>query len=239
MTTRVHIVANVHPQYVASQFWKPAFGCFKSIVALWELYCVLSTCRPANTHAEVRQPLLAPPLVWLPPNTAPPILPPHHPCTNPSTQSLSVSQAEGAISLVDNQQSKDSATIGNEVTTTKSLLQQYAPQIQAVFFYYECHGEKLGNSLGRMNLSQFKVVMTRSKVTGRGLAADKLDDVFSTVATSKTALDRKNDVSGASTFTLLDFMLALVHVAYHKCLAEKKGVRFGWGTEYELFMMTS
>jgi hypothetical protein len=51
--------------------------------------------------------------------------------------------------------------------------------------------------------------------------AESVDNIFTSVATSAQTLARKVDnKSGVSTFGLLDFILAIVHVAYHRYAAE-------------------
>lgn len=45
----------------------------------------------------------------------------------------------------------------------------------------------------------------------------QVDEIFTVVATSEQTLMRKMDLKGGvSTFDLLDFMLALIHVAAHR-----------------------
>ena len=45
---------------------------------------------------------------------------------------------------------------------------------------------------------------------------DKLEEVFTAVAGSPMALERKKDSMAASAMTFLDFLIAVVHVAHHK-----------------------
>jgi hypothetical protein len=59
------------------------------------------------------------------------------------------------------------------------------------------------------------------QVTTPRFPPERVDEIFTSVATSPQTLARKVDnKSGMSTFSLLDFHLALLHVAYHRFAAE-------------------
>lgn len=45
---------------------------------------------------------------------------------------------------------------------------------------------------------------------------EKVDKIFTNVATAPRSLDRKVDALGASTVDLIDFLIAIVHVAYQR-----------------------
>jgi hypothetical protein len=78
--------------------------------------------------------------------------------------------------------------------------------------------------IGRMNLTQFKAVCTAAHVVSPKLPHDKLEEIFTAVAGSPVALERKMDSLAASTMTLLDFIIALVHVAHHKFLSQARSI---------------
>ena len=77
-------------------------------------------------------------------------------------------------------------------------------------------GSKDAGSIGRMNLTQFKAFCTAAKVPIAKFSADRLDDIFTAVAASPAALKRKLDNSAPSTMNLADFLVAQIHVAYHR-----------------------
>lgn len=61
-----------------------------------------------------------------------------------------------------------------------------------------------------------------TQATTSRFTAENVDNVFTSVATSATTIARKMDnKSGVSTFGLLDFILAVVHVAYHRYAIEQ------------------
>jgi hypothetical protein len=67
-----------------------------------------------------------------------------------------------------------------------------------------------------MNLTQFKAFYTGAKVTSSKFPPERLDEIFTTVATMPQALERKTDAMASSTMNLVDFVIAIVHVAYHR-----------------------
>ena len=80
-------------------------------------------------------------------------------------------------------------------------------------------GDKDPATSGRMNLTQFKALWTAARaLTGR-LTVDKLDDIFTAVAASPAALERKLDATASSTMTFADFLVSVAHVAYHRFAA--------------------
>lgn len=58
-----------------------------------------------------------------------------------------------------------------------------------------------------------------AKMTFGRFTADRLDDIFTAVAASPAALERKLDSTASSTMTFADFLMALAHVAYHRFAA--------------------
>ena len=77
-------------------------------------------------------------------------------------------------------------------------------------------GDKDPNLIGRMNMAQFKAFCSAAHIVSPKMPLDKLEEVFTTVAGSPMALERKKDSMAASTMTFLDFLIAVVHVAHHK-----------------------
>jgi hypothetical protein len=97
-----------------------------------------------------------------------------------------------------------------------------------LFLYYECEGNKTVEELGKMTLPQFRGAMQASKVVTVNFPAERVDEIFSHVATSESTLNRKFHANSAvSSFTLLDFLVAIIHVAAHWYDAEIKPHRAG------------
>lgn len=67
-----------------------------------------------------------------------------------------------------------------------------------------------------MNLTQFKAFCSGAKVTSTKFPPERLDEIFTTVATMPQSLERKSDAMASSTMNLTDFLIAIVHVAYHR-----------------------
>jgi hypothetical protein len=80
-------------------------------------------------------------------------------------------------------------------------------------------GSKDLATVGRLNLTQFKAFCAAARVTGGKFPADRLDDVFTAAAASAAARERKLDGAAGSTMALLDFIVALAHVAAHRFAA--------------------
>jgi hypothetical protein len=83
----------------------------------------------------------------------------------------------------------------------------------------DLQGDKDPRMVGRMNLTQFKALCLAAHVTVCKFIPERLDEIFTAVAASPTSLERKMESMAASTMTFLDFVLALVHVAYHRFAA--------------------
>lgn len=77
-------------------------------------------------------------------------------------------------------------------------------------------GSKDASTIGRMNLTQFKAFCNAAKVPVAKFSADRLDDIFTAVATSPAALKRKLDNTASSTMTFADFLMAQIHIAHHR-----------------------
>lgn len=77
-------------------------------------------------------------------------------------------------------------------------------------------GDKDTNLISRMSLSQFKAFCSAAHIVSPKMPHDKLEEVFTAVAGSPMALERKKDSMAASTMTFLDFLLAVIHIAHHK-----------------------
>ncbi|CAD7696587.1 unnamed protein product [Ostreobium quekettii] len=115
---------------------------------------------------------------------------------------------------------KDESHGETDLAAVKSLLVQYAGGLQAAFLYYECDGQKPPDTMGRMIMTQFRALMQASKAVTPKFTPEKVDEIFTTVATGSRSLERKVDATGASTFDLIDFFLAIVHTAYHRYACE-------------------
>ena len=130
---------------------------------------------------------------------------------------------EGVEALVDHDSVRDEAGLDTDLGDVKKLLLQHAGQIQVMLYIMSSEGaanEMAGEQLGQITLPQFRKLMEISKVTVSGFGGDKIDEIFTTVVTSEQALARRVDnKSGVSTLDLLDFNIALLHVAYHRAAA--------------------
>lgn len=90
-----------------------------------------------------------------------------------------------------------------------------------MFYNQSAEGASSGEHLGQITLPQFRGIMTTAKVVTSRFPPERMDEIFTTVATSPQTLARKVDnKSGVSTFDLLDFMIGVIHVAYHRHEAE-------------------
>jgi hypothetical protein len=67
-----------------------------------------------------------------------------------------------------------------------------------------------------MNLTHFKAFCSAAHIVSPKMPHDKLEEIFTAVAGSPMALERKKDSMAASTMTFLDFIIAIIHVAHHK-----------------------
>ncbi|KAF5840410.1 hypothetical protein DUNSADRAFT_16787 [Dunaliella salina] len=115
----------------------------------------------------------------------------------------------------------DPTIVDTDLGRVKQLLMDYAGAMQVVFYNQSAEGASSGDQLGQITLPQFRGVMTATKATTARFPAENVDNIFTSVATSAQTLARKVDnKSGVSTFGLLDFILAIVHVAHHRYAAE-------------------
>ncbi len=90
-----------------------------------------------------------------------------------------------------------------------------------LFYAQSAEGAASGDQLGQITLPQFRGLMTSSKAVTSRLSPERVDEIFTSVATSPQTLARKADSkNGVSTFDLLDFMIAIVHVAHARFAAE-------------------
>lgn len=112
---------------------------------------------------------------------------------------------------------QDPGIVDKDLERVKQTLVTYAGALQMLFLYHSSEGIQTSDQLCRMTLPQFRTLMQATKVITSKFSAEKVDEIFTTVATSDTTLARKvENKSGVSTFHLLDFMIALVHIAYHR-----------------------
>lgn len=125
---------------------------------------------------------------------------------------------EGMAMLVDADSVKGPAAgVDQDLAETKKILVQYSGSIQMVFYYQSSEGASSGDQLGQITLPQFRGLMQSSKAITPRFPAEKVDEIFTSVVTSEQALMRRVDnKSGVSTFDLLDFNIALLHVAYQR-----------------------
>lgn len=127
---------------------------------------------------------------------------------------------EGVAALVDGDSVGDDSGIDADLADTKKILMKLSGQVQMMFYFMSSEMASTGDQLGQITLPQFRKLMEISKVTTSGFGGDKIDEIFTTVVTSEQALARRVDnKSGISTLDLLDFNIALLHVAYHRAAA--------------------
>mmetsp|Transcript_22905 Transcript_22905/g.58437 ORF Transcript_22905/g.58437 Transcript_22905/m.58437 type:complete len:440 (-) Transcript_22905:427-1746(-) len=131
-------------------------------------------------------------------------------------------KAEGLGALVDPDLVRaDPSILDKDLAKTKEQLVQYAGALQMMFYNQSAEGASSGEQLGQITLPQFRGIMTSAKVVTPRFPPEKMDEIFTSVATSPQTLARKVDnKSGVSTFDLLDFMVGVIHVAYHRFAAE-------------------
>mmetsp|Transcript_37672 Transcript_37672/g.83892 ORF Transcript_37672/g.83892 Transcript_37672/m.83892 type:complete len:441 (-) Transcript_37672:2613-3935(-) len=129
---------------------------------------------------------------------------------------------EGLAALVEADLLKtDPSILERDLDKVKELLMQYAGSMQMIFLYQSSEGASSGDQLGQITLPQFRGVMQAARAITPRFPPEKVDEIFTNVATSEQTLARKvENKSGVSTFDLLDFMIAVVHVAYHRYAAE-------------------
>ncbi len=90
-----------------------------------------------------------------------------------------------------------------------------------LFYSQSTEGASSGEQLGQITLPQFRGLMTAARAVTSRFPAERVDEIFTAVATSSQTLARKVDSkNGVSTFDLLDFMIATVHVAHARFAAE-------------------
>ncbi|EFJ42408.1 hypothetical protein VOLCADRAFT_97483 [Volvox carteri f. nagariensis] len=135
-------------------------------------------------------------------------------------------KAEGLGALIEPDLMRaDAAVAEKDLEKVKALLVQYAGAVQMMFLLQSADGSTnnttSGDQLGNLTLPQFRSAMAADKVITPRFPPEKVDEIFTGVATAETTLARKVEAkSGVSTFDLLDFMLALVHLAAHRYAAE-------------------
>mmetsp|Transcript_34108 Transcript_34108/g.61492 ORF Transcript_34108/g.61492 Transcript_34108/m.61492 type:complete len:458 (-) Transcript_34108:462-1835(-) len=131
-------------------------------------------------------------------------------------------KAEGILNLVDPDLYKADPSIAEaDLDKVKQYLLQYAGALQMIFWIQSSDGASSGEQLGQLTLPQFRSLMQMAKVISSRLPPEKVDEVFTTVATSENTLARKvESKSGVSSFDIVDFMLAIVQVASHRFTAE-------------------
>ncbi|GLC43541.1 hypothetical protein PLESTM_001484500 [Pleodorina starrii] len=135
-------------------------------------------------------------------------------------------KAEGLGALIEPDLMRaDAAVAEKDLEKVKALLVQYAGAVQMMFLLQSADGSTnsttSGEQLGNLTLPQFRSAMATAKVITPRFTPERVDEIFTSVATAETTLARKVEAkSGVSTFDLLDFMLALVHLAAHRYATE-------------------
>ena len=128
-------------------------------------------------------------------------------------------KAEGLAPLVpDELVQRDPAALDKDLATTKEVLQRYAGAVQMVFAYYETIGDKSGDSLSKMNLSQFRTFAIDAKFVDSRLPSEKLDGVFQQVATRPTVERKIGEKVNSLGFP--DFLIAVCHLSYMRAAAD-------------------
>lgn len=59
-----------------------------------------------------------------------------------------------------------------------------------LFLYYSCEGCSSPEQIGRLTLPQFRSMAVAAKVVSAQFTADRVDDIFTRVATSESVLNR-------------------------------------------------
>jgi hypothetical protein len=62
--------------------------------------------------------------------------------------------------------------------------------LQMLFLYYSCEGCSSPEQIGRLTLPQFRSMAVAAKVVSAQFTADRVDDIFTRVATSESVLNR-------------------------------------------------
>ncbi|KAL6756834.1 hypothetical protein V8C86DRAFT_2641855 [Haematococcus lacustris] len=118
----------------------------------------------------------------------------------------------------------DPTLLDKDLGKTKELLMHHAGALQMMFYYQSAEGATAGDQLGAITLPQFRGLMTSAKVVTSRFPPEKVDEVFTTVATGAQTLARKVDnKSGVSSFDLLDFMIGVIRVAHARFATENPG----------------
>ncbi|KAG1680749.1 hypothetical protein FOA52_008082 [Chlamydomonas sp. UWO 241] len=130
---------------------------------------------------------------------------------------------EGMLPLVDGDAHVDKPGRPEaDLQEVKKLLIQFAAPMQMVFYAWSAEGASSGQQLGTITLPQFRGMMQQAKVMTLTFGSEKVDEIFSGVVTSEHTLARRlESKNGVSSLDLLDFLIAVVHVAYHRYAAEK------------------
>mmetsp|Transcript_2579 Transcript_2579/g.4376 ORF Transcript_2579/g.4376 Transcript_2579/m.4376 type:complete len:436 (+) Transcript_2579:107-1414(+) len=115
----------------------------------------------------------------------------------------------------------DPGLLEKDLQKTKELLMNHAGALQMLFYSQSAEGATGGDQLGQITLPQFRGLMAAAKAVTPRFLPERIDEIFTNVATSPHTLARKVDnKSGVSMFDLLDFMIAVIYVAHARFLAE-------------------
>ncbi|GAX72798.1 hypothetical protein CEUSTIGMA_g253.t1 [Chlamydomonas eustigma] len=126
---------------------------------------------------------------------------------------------EGIMSLIDTTVFATNG-ISEDLEVVKDVLMRNAGAMQMVFYFQSSEGASNGDQLGQITLPQFRGIMIQAKVITTRFPAEKVDEIFTSVVTSEQALARKvESKSGVSTFDLMDFTIAIIHVAAQRYAA--------------------
>lgn len=85
----------------------------------------------------------------------------------------------------------DPTILDKDLAKTKELLVQCAGALQMMFYLQSSEGASAGDQLGQITLPQFRGIMASAKAITPRFAAEKVDEIFTTVATSPQTLARK------------------------------------------------
>uniref|UniRef100_A0A7R9VJD9 Uncharacterized protein n=1 Tax=Chlamydomonas euryale TaxID=1486919 RepID=A0A7R9VJD9_9CHLO len=131
-------------------------------------------------------------------------------------------EREGLLSLVDMEaHTENSSGPQEDLQEVKKLLVEFAAPLQMVFYLLSSEGATSGQQLGQITLPQFRSFMQQAKVISSSFPSEKVDEIFSSVVTSLHTLARRSESkSGVSSLDLLDFLIAIVHVAYSRFAAD-------------------
>lgn len=127
-------------------------------------------------------------------------------------------RAEGMAALVEPDVRDSPEALAAELAAAKDVLIRHAGALQMFFLLATSEGVTTSEQLGNLKLPQFKSLMQRAHVISARYPAERVDEVYASVTTSERTMLRKTDAGiNPSIFDLMDFMIALLHVAHQRC----------------------